>query len=43
MENEEMQNVKKTIGESKIPESTTDVVVKDRIDDQSAAAARSNK
>ena len=43
MENEEMQNVKKTIGESKIPESTTDVVVKDRIGDPSGAAARSKK
>ena len=43
LENEEMQNVKKTIGESKIPESTTDVVVKDRIGDSSGAAARSKK
>ena len=43
LENEEMQNVKKTIGESKIPESTTDVVVKNRIGDSSGAAARSKK
>ena len=41
IENEEMQNVKKTIGEGKIPESTTDVVVQDRICDSSGAAARS--
>ena len=43
LENEEMQNVKKTIDESKIPESTTDVVVKNPIGDPSAAAARSKK
>ena len=42
-ENGEMQNVKKTIGERKISESTTVVVMKDRIGDPSGAAARSKK
>ena len=43
LENEEMQNVKKTIGESKISESTTVVVVKSRIGDPPGSAARGKK
>ena len=42
-ENEEIQNVKKTIGESKISERGTNVVVKDRIGDPPGSAARSKK
>ena len=42
-ENEEIHNVKKTIGESKISESTTGVVVKGRFFDSRRFAARSNK
>ena len=38
-----MQNVKKTIGESKISESTTGVVVKNLFFDSRRSAARSNK
>ena len=42
-ENKEMQNVKKTIGESTISESTTDVVVKVPFCKSRRSAARSKK
>ena len=42
-ENEEIQNVKKTIGESKISERETNVVVKQRIGAPPGSAARSKK
>ena len=42
-ENEEMQNVKKTIGESKISESTPGVVVKHPCFSSRRSAARSKK
>ena len=43
IENEEMQNVKKTIGESTISESTPVVVVKTPFFDSRRSAARGNK
>ena len=42
-ENEEIQNVKKTIGESKISERETNVVVKDPFGAPPGSAARSKK
>ena len=42
-ENEEIQNVKKTIGEGNIFESTTVVVVKNQFVDSRRSAARGNK
>ena len=41
--NYKIQNVKKTIGESKISESTTVVVVKNQFFDSRRSQARSNK